>query len=98
MTGVILDNINSIEDLRKLSTADLKELAIEVRHFIIDTLSQHPGHLASSLGTVELTLALHYVFNTPTTNSSGMWAIRLTPTKSLPAVATSSPPFALMAD
>ena len=65
MTGVILDNINSIEDLRKLSTADLKELAIEVRHFIIDTLSQHPGHLASSLGTVELTLALHYVFNTP---------------------------------
>ena len=65
MTGVILDSINSIEDLRRLSTGDLKELAIEVRHFIIDTLSQHPGHLASSLGTVELTLALHYVFNTP---------------------------------
>ena len=44
---------------------DLKQLAIELRHYIIDTLSQHPGHLASSLGTVELTLALHYVFNTP---------------------------------
>ena len=65
MTGVILDSINSIEDLRKLRTEDLKQLAIELRHYIIDTLSQHPGHLASSLGTVELTLALHYVFNTP---------------------------------
>ena len=65
MTGVILDNINTVEDLRNLSTADLKELAIELRHYIIDTLSQHPGHLASSLGTVELTIALHYVFNTP---------------------------------
>ncbi len=65
MTGVILDNINTIEDLRALSTDDLKQLAIEVRKYIIGTLSQHPGHLASSLGTVELTLALHYVFNTP---------------------------------
>lgn len=65
MMGVILDSINSIEDLRKLGIEDLKQLAIELRHYIIDTLSQHPGHLASSLGTVELTLALHYVFNTP---------------------------------
>lgn len=65
MTGVILDSIDSIEDLRRLSTADLKELAIELRRYIIDTLAQHPGHLASSLGTVELTIALHYVFNTP---------------------------------
>ena len=65
MVGVILDSINNIEDLRKLSVDDLKQLAIELRHYIIDTLSQHPGHLASSLGTVELTLALHYVFNTP---------------------------------
>lgn len=65
MTGVILDNINSIDDLRQLSTEDLKQLAVELRHFIIDTLAHHPGHLASSLGTVELTLALHYVFNTP---------------------------------
>ena len=65
MTGVILDSINSIEDLRRLSTGDLKELAIELRQYIISTLSEHPGHLASSLGTVELTLALHYVFNTP---------------------------------
>ena len=65
MTGVILDNINKIEDLRALSVQDLEQLALELRHYIIGTLSQHPGHLASSLGTVELTLALHYVFNTP---------------------------------
>ena len=65
MTGVILDNINTIEDLRALSTADLSQLSIELRQYIISTLSQHPGHLASSLGTVELTVALHYVFNTP---------------------------------
>lgn len=65
MTGVILDTIESINDLRNLSTTDLKQLATEIRHYIISTLSQHPGHLASSLGTVELTLALHYVFNTP---------------------------------
>lgn len=64
-TGVILDSINSIEDLRRLPTSDLRQLATELRHYIIETLSHHPGHLASSLGTVELTLALHYVFNTP---------------------------------
>lgn len=62
---MILDTINNVEDLRRLSTSELKTLAAELRSFIIDTLSQHPGHLASSLGTVELTLALHYVFNTP---------------------------------
>lgn len=61
----ILDHINNVQDLRTLSTDQLKDLANELRHFIIGTLSQHPGHLASSLGTVELTLALHYVFNTP---------------------------------
>jgi len=64
-TGVILDSINTMEDLRRLTVADLEQLSVEIRHYIIDTLSRHPGHLASSLGTVELTLALHYVFNTP---------------------------------
>lgn len=63
--GVLLENINTPEDLRGLRVEDLKELAVELRHYIVDTLSSHPGHLASSLGTVELTLALHYVFNTP---------------------------------
>ena len=64
-TGVILDSINSIDDLRRLSVDDLAQLSVELRHYIIHTLASHPGHLASSLGTVELTLALHYVFNTP---------------------------------
>lgn len=64
-TGVILDNINSMEDLRRLSVEDLGQLSVELRNYIIHTLATHPGHLASSLGTVELTLALHYVFNTP---------------------------------
>ena len=64
-TGVILDSINSIDDLRRLTVDDLAQLSVELRHYIIHTLASHPGHLASSLGTVELTLALHYVFNTP---------------------------------
>ena len=51
--------------LRRLTVEELSPLADELRCYIIDTLSTHPGHLASSLGTVELTLALHYVFNTP---------------------------------
>lgn len=63
--NAILDTIDSLDDLRKLSPDELTALAAEIRHYIIDTLAQHPGHLASSLGTVELTLALHYVFNTP---------------------------------
>ena len=65
LKGVVLENINSPEDLRKLPISDLPELALELRDYIIDTLSTHPGHLASSLGTVELCVALHYVFNTP---------------------------------
>ncbi|MBR3724722.1 MAG: 1-deoxy-D-xylulose-5-phosphate synthase [Bacteroidales bacterium] len=64
-TGVILDSINNIDDFRRLPLSDLTQLSVELRHYIIQTLSKHPGHLASSLGTVELTLALHYVFNTP---------------------------------
>lgn len=60
-----LNDINFPADLRSLSVSDLSALADQLRQYIIDTLSTHPGHLASSLGTVELTLALHYVFNTP---------------------------------
>lgn len=60
-----LDNINSPEDLKQLSVKELTALANETRQFIISTLASHPGHLASSLGTVELTLALHYIFNAP---------------------------------
>ncbi len=60
-----LYSINSPEDLRKLSVNELKILAQEIREFLIDTISQIGGHLGASLGSVELTLALHYVFNTP---------------------------------
>lgn len=65
MQGVILENISNPDELKKLPKSDLAELAMELRHYIVDTLSTHPGHLASSLGTVELAIALHYVFNTP---------------------------------
>lgn len=60
-----LSDINTPSDLKKLSADELKGIAAELREYIIDTLSTHPGHLASSLGVVELTVALHYVFNTP---------------------------------
>jgi len=63
--GCLLDQINSPADLRKLSFADLATLAQEIREEIIATVSKVGGHLASSLGVVELTLALHYVFETP---------------------------------
>jgi 1-deoxy-D-xylulose-5-phosphate synthase len=61
----ILDKINSPEDLRLLSRDELATLAAELRLFLVESVSQTGGHLASNLGVVELTIALHYVFNTP---------------------------------
>ena len=61
----LLNDINSPVDLRRLSRAQLPLLADELRQFVIDSVSQTGGHLSSNLGTVELTIALHYVFNTP---------------------------------
>ena len=61
----LLETINSPVDLRRLKEDDLPDLAREIREFLIDTVSRTGGHLAAGLGTVELTLALHYVFNTP---------------------------------
>lgn len=61
----ILDNINYPADMKNLTVAELETLCSDLRGFIIDQLSHNPGHFASSLGTVELTVALHYVFNTP---------------------------------
>jgi len=61
----ILDHVSAPADLRTLSPEQLETLAAEVRHFIIETVARTGGHLASSLGAVELTIALHYVFNTP---------------------------------
>ncbi|MCG8616315.1 MAG: 1-deoxy-D-xylulose-5-phosphate synthase, partial [Desulfobacterales bacterium] len=60
-----LNAINTPEDLKKLSRQDLEILAQEIRHRIIEVVSKNGGHLASSLGAVELTLALHYVFDLP---------------------------------
>ncbi|WP_405399819.1 1-deoxy-D-xylulose-5-phosphate synthase [Maribacter sp. Asnod2-G09] len=61
----ILEHINSPNDLKSLKEKDLEQLAIELREFIIDIVSVKEGHLGASLGVVELTIALHYVFNTP---------------------------------
>lgn len=61
----LLAKINTPEDLRRLDVKQLPQVCDELRGFIIEQLAKHPGHLASSLGTVELTVALHYVFNTP---------------------------------
>jgi 1-deoxy-D-xylulose-5-phosphate synthase len=61
----ILDRVNSPADLRQLPEEALPELAEEVRRFLVSSVSTTGGHLASGLGAVELTLALHYVFNTP---------------------------------
>ena len=61
----LLSKINSPEDLRTLKPDELFELATELRHFIIDIVSTKEGHLGASLGVVELTIALHYIFQTP---------------------------------
>lgn len=64
-TYPLLDTIDSPDDLRKLKPAQLTQLCAELRQFVIGQLSDNPGHFASSMGAVELTVALHYVFNTP---------------------------------
>lgn len=63
--GQLLHKINYPDDLRHLAIEELPQVCDELRQYIIDVLSEHPGHLGASLGTVELTVALHYVFNTP---------------------------------
>ena len=60
-----LEFINFPSDIRALKLEELPLLCEEIRHYIIETTAKNPGHLGSSLGTVELTVALHYVFNTP---------------------------------
>ena len=61
----LLETINSPHELRRLSRRDLDVLVAELRAFLLDSVSKTGGHLSSNLGTVELTVALHYVFNTP---------------------------------
>ena len=66
MSTNLLDTIDSPSDLKKLTVAQLPQLAAEMRAFIIDVVSVKEGHLGASLGVVELTIALHYIFDTPT--------------------------------
>ncbi|MBP6528044.1 MAG: 1-deoxy-D-xylulose-5-phosphate synthase, partial [Prevotella sp.] len=61
----LLSNIIYPADLRKLNVEQLPEICKELREDIIDEVSVNPGHFASSLGVVEITVALHYVYNTP---------------------------------
>ncbi|MEY2634036.1 MAG: 1-deoxy-D-xylulose-5-phosphate synthase [Pseudomonadota bacterium] len=61
----LLDSLESPADLRRLDRRDLPHLAQELRHFLLESVSRTGGHLSSNLGTVELSVALHYVFNTP---------------------------------
>ena len=65
MQDALLNHINSPKELRLLKQEDLKQLAVELREFIINIVATKEGHLGASLGVVELTIALHYVFNTP---------------------------------
>lgn len=61
----LLDSINSPSDLRRLPVEQLPQVCDEIRKFLIASLSENPGHFASSMGSVEITVALHYVFDTP---------------------------------
>lgn len=63
--GPLLSAIDSPSDLRRLAPEQLPQLCGEIRQYLIQTLSSNPGHFASSMGAVEMTVALHYVFNTP---------------------------------
>lgn len=65
MSTEFLDRINAPADLRRLDRRDLRRVATELREFVLNSVSRTGGHLSSNLGTVELTLALHYVFDTP---------------------------------
>lgn len=73
MSNNLLSSINSPADLRQLDVNQLPQLAQELRDFIIDVVSVKEGHLGASLGVVELTIALHYVFDTP--NDSLIWDV-----------------------
>ncbi|MFH2044900.1 MAG: 1-deoxy-D-xylulose-5-phosphate synthase [Pseudomonadota bacterium] len=69
----ILNTINSPDDLKKVPRSDLPELASEIRSLIVDIVSKNGGHLASSLGAVELAIAIHYVFDVP--NDKVIWDV-----------------------
>ena len=62
---MILDKINDINDIKKISPDEYDELASEIREFLVNSISKTGGHLASNLGVVELTMALHLALNLP---------------------------------
>ena len=72
-TDKILDKIRFPSDLKKLTTEEMVDLAAQLRQFIIDAASHNPGHLGANLGVVELTIALHYIFDTP--NDKIIWDV-----------------------
>jgi 1-deoxy-D-xylulose-5-phosphate synthase len=63
--GKLLSNIDSPDDLKKIPKEQLHQVCDELRQYIIDVVSVHGGHFAASLGVVELSVALHYIYNTP---------------------------------
>ena len=65
MESLLLDNINQPSDLKQLNHQQVEQLCTEIRHFLLENISKTGGHLASNLGTVELTVALHRVLETP---------------------------------
>jgi 1-deoxy-D-xylulose-5-phosphate synthase len=65
LPGILLSQINSPDDVKKLNREELQQLSEELRQYIIDIVSVHGGHFGASLGVVELTVALHYVYHTP---------------------------------
>ena len=73
MSQKLLDTIYNPEDLRKLHPSQLPELAKDLRDFIIDIVATKEGHLGASLGVIELTIALHYLFDTP--NDLVVWDV-----------------------
>ncbi|MBQ5551458.1 MAG: 1-deoxy-D-xylulose-5-phosphate synthase, partial [Bacteroidales bacterium] len=61
----LLDKVNYPDDLKKIPKDKLPQFCDELRRYVIEVISQHPGHFAATLGVIELTVALHYVYNTP---------------------------------
>lgn len=84
MESLLLDKIDQPSDLKKLNAQQVEKLCAEIRHFMLENISKTGGHLASNLGTVELTVALHRVLETPKDKIVLMWGISATPTNCLP--------------
>ena len=74
MAFILLERINQVNDIKNIEKEKLPELAQEIREFLIDSISRTGGHLASNLGVVELTMALHLTFDLRI-RSYGMWGI-----------------------